>query len=200
MSPWLQLPPPSSEQLEGRHMSPRLQHPPPAARQLRGCHVSPWLLALGSSRGDTCPRGSDSGGSAQLRPDRCGGGVIGAVAGSGGSRIGRRQLNHHGNENLTTSVAVAIWRAHNSNLILRRGRRSDVDGRQGDAIPISDQVKQKTQQQQIESFTLRAKHMPTAADPACTQIVATSLWLMLWTAAPAVVDRRSCDLISAATM
>jgi hypothetical protein len=41
-------------------------------------------------------------------------------------------------KDLTTSVAVAIWRAHNSNLVLRRGRRSDVDGRQGDVIPISD--------------------------------------------------------------
>jgi hypothetical protein len=35
-------------------------------------------------------------------------------------------------EDLTTSVAVAIWRAHNNNLVLRRGQRSD------DAIPISD--------------------------------------------------------------
>jgi hypothetical protein len=32
-------------------------------------------------------------------------------------------------EDLTTSVVVAIWRAHNSNIILQRGRRSDVDGR-----------------------------------------------------------------------
>jgi hypothetical protein len=47
-------------------------------------------------------------------------------------------------EDLTTSVVVAIWVAHNSNLIFRRGRRSDVDGRQSDAILISDQVKQKT--------------------------------------------------------
>jgi hypothetical protein len=46
-------------------------------------------------------------------------------------------------EDLTTSVDVAIWRAHNSNLVLRRGRCSDIDGRQGDAIPISDEVKQK---------------------------------------------------------
>jgi hypothetical protein len=41
-------------------------------------------------------------------------------------------------EDLTTNIAVAIWRAHNNNLILRRGRCSDVDGRQGNAIPISD--------------------------------------------------------------
>jgi hypothetical protein len=89
-------------------------------------------------------------------------------------------------KDLTTSVAVAIWRAHNSNLVLRRGRRSDVDGRQGDVIPISDQVKQRT------------KHRPTTADPACAQTAATSLWSMLQTVAPAVVDRRSCGLISAA--
>jgi hypothetical protein len=32
-------------------------------------------------------------------------------------------------------------KAHNNNLILQRGQHSDVDGRQGDVIPISDQVK-----------------------------------------------------------
>jgi hypothetical protein len=57
------------------------------------------------------------------RPDRGGGGI---------------------EEDLTTSVAAAIWRAHNNNLVLRRGQRSDIDGRQGDAISISDQVKKKT--------------------------------------------------------
>jgi hypothetical protein len=38
-----------------------------------------------------------------------------------------------------------IWRTHNNNLVLWSGQRSDVDGRQGDAILISDQVKQKRQ-------------------------------------------------------
>jgi hypothetical protein len=31
-------------------------------------------------------------------------------------------------KDLTTSVSVVIWRAHNSNLVLQRGRCSDVDG------------------------------------------------------------------------
>jgi hypothetical protein len=42
--------------------------------------------------------------------------------------------------------------------------------------------------------------MPTAADPACAQTAATSLWSMLRTAAPAVADWRSCGLISAAAV
>jgi hypothetical protein len=58
--------------------------------------------------------------SARRWPGRRGGGVVGS---------------------LTASVAVAIQRVDNSNLVLQRGRRSKVDGRQGDAIPISDQVK-----------------------------------------------------------
>jgi hypothetical protein len=41
---------------------------------------------------DVVDCGSDGGGSAQLRLDRCGGGVIGAATGSGvGGRIGRRR-------------------------------------------------------------------------------------------------------------
>jgi hypothetical protein len=43
---------------------------------------------------DVVECGSGGGGSAQLRLDRCGGGVIGAVTGSGsGGRIRRRQPN-----------------------------------------------------------------------------------------------------------
>jgi hypothetical protein len=45
---------------------------------------------------DAMDRGSGGGGSAQLRPDRCGGGVIGVAGGSGSDRIGRRQPNQHG--------------------------------------------------------------------------------------------------------
>jgi hypothetical protein len=40
---------------------------------------------------DAMDRGSGGGGSAQLRPDRCGGGVIGVAGGSGSDRIGRRR-------------------------------------------------------------------------------------------------------------
>jgi hypothetical protein len=48
---------------------------------------------------DVADCGSDGGGSAQLRLDRCGGGVIGAATGSGaGGRIGRRQPNQHGGD------------------------------------------------------------------------------------------------------
>jgi hypothetical protein len=46
---------------------------------------------------DAANCGSGSGGSAQLRPDQCGGSVIGAAAGSGGDgRIGRWQPNQQG--------------------------------------------------------------------------------------------------------
>jgi hypothetical protein len=38
---------------------------------------------------------SSGGGSAQLRPDQCGGGVIGAATGSGDGRIRRWQPNQH---------------------------------------------------------------------------------------------------------
>jgi hypothetical protein len=76
-------------------------------------------------------------------------------------------------------------------------RRSDVDGRQGDTILISDQVKQKDNSSRLKA-SRRAKHRPTAADPACAQTATTSLWSMLWTAAPAMADRCSCGLISAA--
>jgi hypothetical protein len=110
--------------------------------------MSPRLPTQGSSRGDTCPRGSGSGGSAQLRPDRCDSGVIGAAAESGSG------------EDLTTCVDVAIWRAHNSNLVLWRGRHSDIDRRQGDAIPISDQVKQ-----QDNSSRLKASHRESSTGP-----------------------------------
>jgi hypothetical protein len=41
-------------------------------------------------------------------------------------------------DDLTTSIAVAIWRAHNSNLVLQMGRRSDIDEQQGDTISIGD--------------------------------------------------------------
>jgi hypothetical protein len=138
-------PPPGSGQLRGRHVLVEW-YPLPGSGQLRGRHVSPWLSAQGSSGGDTCPRGSGShlpaqgssegatcprgsggGRSVQLRPDWCGGGVIGRrqldraeVARSGGGRIGQRQPNLHDGEDLITSVVVAIWRAHNSNLVLRR--------------------------------------------------------------------------------
>jgi hypothetical protein len=54
-------------------------------------------------------------------------------------------------EDLITSVAVAIWRAHNSNLVLQRGRRSDVNGRPGDVILISDQVKQKDSSSRLKA-------------------------------------------------
>jgi hypothetical protein len=50
------------------------------------------------------------------------------------------------------SIVVAIWRVHNSNLILRRGRRLDVDGRKGDAIPISDQVKQQDSSTRLKAL------------------------------------------------
>jgi hypothetical protein len=55
-------------------------------------------------------------------------------------------------EDMAMSVAVAIWRAHNSNLIHQRGRRSDVDEQQGDTIPISDQVKQKVNSSRLKAF------------------------------------------------
>jgi hypothetical protein len=49
------------------------------------------------------------------------------------------------------SIAVAIWRAHNNNLVLWRGRCLDVDGWQGDAISISDQVKQKDSSSRLKA-------------------------------------------------
>jgi hypothetical protein len=46
---------------------------------------------------DAVDCGSGGGGSAQLWPDQCGGGVIGAATGSGDSgQIRRQQLNQHG--------------------------------------------------------------------------------------------------------
>jgi hypothetical protein len=46
---------------------------------------------------DAADCGSGGGGSTQLRPDQCGGGVIGVTVGSGsGGRIGRRQPDQHG--------------------------------------------------------------------------------------------------------
>jgi hypothetical protein len=41
--------------------------------------------------------------------------------------------------------------------------------------------------------------MPTTTDPTCTQTTVTSLWSMLWNAAPAVADRRNYGVIGAAT-
>jgi hypothetical protein len=117
--------------------------------------------------------------------------VIGAVAGLAHGRSV--------DAGLSTSVAVVIWRAHNNNLVLRRGQRSDVDGRQGNAILISDQVKQKDNSSRLKA-SRRAKPRPTSADPACAQTTVTSLWSMLRTAAPTVADRCSCSLISVAAV
>jgi hypothetical protein len=141
---------PGSGQFWGRHVSPGLQHPPPRAGQLR---LSPP-------------------GSGQLW--RC---HVSPRAGRGGDgRIGRRQPNQHGggvdlaqgwsaDVGLTTSVAVAIWRAHNSNLVLRRGRRSDIDGQQGDAIPISDQVKQKDSNSRLKASRREPSTCPQSLIP-----------------------------------
>jgi hypothetical protein len=63
-------------------------------------------------------------------------------------------------EDLTMSVAIAIWRVHNRDLILWRGRRSDVDGWQGDVIPISDQVKHKD-----SSSILKPSHREPSTGP-----------------------------------
>jgi hypothetical protein len=65
---------------------------------------------------DVADCGSDGGGSAQLRPDQCGGGVIGAVAGSGGgSRI----------------IKAAAWIWHKGSRLMRERRPSTTRRRRG---------------------------------------------------------------------
>jgi hypothetical protein len=83
--------------------------------------------------------------------------------GRAATRVGWRQPDQGGDgieEDLTTSIAVAIWRTHNNNLVLWRGQHSDVDGRQGDAMSISDQVKQKD-----SSTRLKASRREPSTDP-----------------------------------
>jgi hypothetical protein len=71
----------------------------------------------------------------------------------------------------------------------------DVDGWQGDAIPISDQVKQKDSSSRLEASRREPSTVPQALIPHALK--QQQLWSMLWTVAPAVADRRSCGLIGA---
>jgi hypothetical protein len=111
--------------------------------------------AGGVARGaaEVAARGRNPGGTAGAGRGATGGSKPGGISGAGRAGVGWRpdRGGDRVKEDLTTSVAVAIWRAHNSNLILRRGRRSDVDGRQGDAILISDQVKQKDNNSRLKA-------------------------------------------------
>jgi hypothetical protein len=60
---------------------------------------------------DAMDYGSGGGGSAQLRPNRCDGGVIGAAGGSGSDRIGRRAHRAVGG---STAAVEAARRRHGS--------------------------------------------------------------------------------------
>jgi hypothetical protein len=73
-------------------------------------------------------RGRNPGGTVGAGRGAIGGSKPEGISGAGRAGVGwRPDRGGVDVEDLTTSVSVAIWRAHNSNLVLQRGRCSDVD-------------------------------------------------------------------------
>jgi hypothetical protein len=104
-------------------------------------------LRVRDGEGDRCSRAS----TAYISPTAASA-VARRPGGGGGQRMGGATAWIGDGSNIdgsTTSVAIiAGWRARNSNLVHR-----GVDIQQGDAIPISDQVRQKD-----SSTRLKASH------------------------------------------